>query len=543
VWGRCPHEGGCIPLYPLFYLVFNCAQLLISKYMKKKRLKKAVILSSVSLSSILIIKVLVWDPENNRWLIQDLYYHPPTGEKLTIAPTISQVSTVRSNLIATQINDASKLNATQVSGIFQPVTTEEIKELVQFARKEGKKISLSGSRHSMGGQIVYPNSIHLDMLKFDRFQYNQDKTITVQSGAIWKQIQIELGKHDRAVRVMQDSNIFSVGGSLSVNAHGKDPRFGSLIESVNYFKLINAEGQEIICSRQENSDLFRAVIGGMGLFGIITEINLKTEANSTYEYTVVHRPGTEMIPFMEEQIKRHSLEMIEAQMSVDQSNFLSEAQIYYFNKVKNNPSLKDDVNGENSIWLRKLVYRTSRVADWGKQFRWLMQKQVGPLLDSRQITRNSGMAAPFRTLELNDSQTTDVLQEYFVPVSQTNDFLNDYKALLHKNNMQLINVTVRKVKADREALVSYATEEMYAFVSYYRITKDRSGYAQMIGFTQELMEKLNQINAKFYLAYKGYYTKEQLYQMYPNLNQLFALKRKYDPQMLFNNQWYEEFKK
>lgn len=510
--------------------------------MKNKRLKRAILVCSVSLSSLLLVKVLVWDSENDRWLIQDLYYQPPVDAKLTIAPAITQVSTPQLQPVSAQIDDASKLNATPVAGIFQPQSVEDIQQLIQLAKQSAKKISLSGARHSMGGQIAYPDSIHLDMLKFDRIQYHSDQTVTVQSGATWKQIQTELGKHDRAVRVMQDSNIFSVGGSLSVNAHGKDVRFGSLIESINYLKLINADGQEIRCSRQENAELFRAVIGGMGLFGVVTEVNLKTEANSTYEYTVVHRPGEEMIAFMEEQIKRPDLEMIEAQMAIDSSNFLGEAQIYYFNKVQKNPDLIDDVNGENSIWLRKFVYRTSRMSDWGKQFRWLMQKQIGPLLDPKQLTRNSAMAAPFRTLELNESQTTDVLQEYFIPVSQANQFLEDYKTMLRNHNMQLINVTVRKVKPDQEALVSYATDEMYAFVSYYRITKDQVGYEQMSKFTRQLMENLNQINAKFYLAYKGYYTREQLYRMYPQLHQLFALKRKYDPQALFSNRWYEELR-
>lgn len=65
----------------------------------------------------------------------------------------------------------------------------------------------------MGGQIAYPDSIHLDMLKFDRIQYNSD----------W---------------------------------------FGSLIESINYLKLVNADGQEIRCGCAENVELFRA--GGVG---------------------------------------------------------------------------------------------------------------------------------------------------------------------------------------------------------------------------------------------------------------------------------------
>jgi decaprenylphospho-beta-D-ribofuranose 2-oxidase len=510
--------------------------------MKNQRLNRAILVCSISLSSLLLVKVFVWDSENDRWLIQDLYYRPPADAKLTIAPAIGQVSSPQSQPIATQIDDASKLNATPVAGIFQPRSVEQIQQLIQLAKQRGAKISISGARHSMGGQIAYPNSIHLDMLKFDRVQYNADQTVTVQSGATWKQIQTELGKHGRAVRVMQDSNIFTVGGSLSVNAHGKDVRFGSLIESINYLKLVNVEGEEIRCSREENAELFRAVIGGMGLFGVVTEVNLKTDENLTYEYRVVHRPGADMIAFMEAQSKQADLDMIEAQMAIDESNFLDEAQIYYFRRVEKNPELTDDVDGENNIWLRKFVYRTSRQSDWGKQFRWSMQKHLGPHLDPQYLTRNSAMAAPFRTLELSDPKTTDVLQEYFVPISQVNQFLENYKTILRNHDMQLINVTVRKVKPDREALVSYATEDMYAFVSYYRITRDQVGYEQMSAFTQQLMDDLNQINAKFYLAYRGYYTRAQLYQMYPQLQQLFALKQNYDPQMLFSNRWYEEFK-
>ena len=98
------------------------------------------------------------------------------------------------------------------------------------------------------------------------------------------------------------------------------------------------------------------------------------------------------------------------------------------------------------------------------------------------------------------------------------------------------------MKPDQDALVAYVTDEMYVFVSYYRITKDQAGDEQMSKFTQQLMVNLNKIGAKFYLAYKGYYTKDQLYQMYPQLNQLFALKRTYDPQTLFSHRWYGEFK-
>ena len=510
---------------------------------RKQSPKRTRFIAVLILVVAIVLKVLIWDRENNRWLIRDLYYQAPLAAKLTLAPPIAASSPLLTALIPTEIDDASKLNVTPVMGVLQPRTEAEIQSIVRFAQSHGKKISLSGARHSMGGQIAYPHSLHLDMTRFDQMQYNpQDQTLTVQSGATWKQIQIELGKQGRSVRVMQDSNIFTLGGSMAVNAHGKDSRFGSLIESINFFKLVNAKGQEIRCSRQENPQLFYATIGGMGLLGVITEVNLKTEVNATYRYTVVHKPLTDAIAYMEEQIQRPELEMIEAQVSVDQANFLGEAQIYYFDKIEPNPSLSDNVSGENSIWLRKMVYRCSRSGNLGKQFRWFMQKNIGLQFDPAQLTRNSAMAAPFRTLELSEPETTDILQEYFVPVNQVDSFLQTYRQLLLENNLSLINVTIRKVNPDPEALVSYATQDMYAFVAYYKISKSALGQQQMTRFTQTMMDSLQSIEGKFYLAYKGYYSQQQLYRMYPTIEELFRLKRQFDPQELFYNRWYAEFK-
>jgi decaprenylphospho-beta-D-ribofuranose 2-oxidase len=514
-----------------------------SSTMKRKNsLKKMLLLCTIPIGSI-AIKLLIWDSDNNRWFLQDLYHRPTLESKLTLAPAIDRLSKNPLILQPTTITDASKLHPTLVAAVFQPQSVPEIRQIVAEAKRTNHKISMSGTRHTMGGQIAYPNSLHLDMLKFDKITYNQSaKTITVQSGATWKQIQLALGKHGRAVQVMQDSNIFTVGGSLSANIHGKDPRFGSLIDSVVSFQILNANGQEINCSRTENPELFQTAIGGMGLFGVITEVVLRTDENSSYNYKVVHKPRADMITFMEEQISRPDLEMIEAQMAVDSSNLLGEAQIYYFDKIPTNPKLSDDVTGDNSIWLRKLVYRTSRTGSWGKQWRWFMQKHVGTQLDPAQITRNSAMAAPFRTLQLNDPETTDVLQEYFIPTAQISKFLTEYEKMLRSHNMQLINVTVRKVKLDNSALVSYATTDMYAFVVYYKINKNETGENQMTDFTQGMMDYLNKIDGKFYLAYRGYYTRSQIHQMYPKLANLFRLKQQYDPTEVFFNQWYQTFR-
>ncbi len=470
-------------------------------------------------------------------------YNKISYEKLTLAPPLKNISCLGSQSFnRTEINDASRLNSTVVVA-FQPKTIQEIKQLIELAKSTNQNISLSGARHSLGGQNLYINSIHLNMTHYDQVHYNEkDQSLTIQSGATWKQAQEALGKHGRAIRVMQDSNIFTIGGSLSLNIHGKDPRFGSLIESINWFKIITANGKEIVCSRKENSELFRSVIGGLGLYGVITEVNLKTINNSIYKSEVINAHETNLLDIFEKELQDKNVELIEAQMSVDRDSLMREAQLFVFRKTqKPKFKIKDDISAESNIWLRRIVYLISRQSNFGKEFRWFIQKTFARFLDPPLLTRNSAMSAPFRMLELKDTKSTDILQEYFVPKSKVNDFISVYRSLLLKHKIQIVNITVRKVKKDNEALISYATDEMYGFVSYYTVPMSSQKNIPVMKFTQELTDYLVKIHGNVYLAYKGYYSFEQLNKMYPEMTEVKRLKNKYDPNNLFMNSWYTEF--
>jgi decaprenylphospho-beta-D-ribofuranose 2-oxidase len=485
---------------------------------------------------VLFAKFAVWDNETNRWVISDAVTKPDKSYKATVAsPIVFPTSMVQNTA---WINDASKLNTVLSSDFVSVKVKQDILDAVTKAKKENKKISISGARHSMGGQNL-GSQIHLDMNNYDKvitFE-NVGNSVTVESGITWKLLQEFLITKNRAVRVMQDSNIFTIGGSIGSNVHGKDIRYGSLIESINWFKIVDSSGIETLVDRN-NKELFESVVGGFGLFGIITEVNLKTEPNTNYKYTITHQPAESLIPKFDE-YQSLGAEQIEGHFSVSKDALLQDLQIYYFQPTDKVST--DDVSGENSIWLRKLVYRLSRDSDIGKQFRWFMQTKVSPIVDPSYTTRNGSQAAPFRVLELNDPITTDVLQEYFVPSRKIDEFLPKYRELLRKNNMNLINCGVRKVLADKEALVSYATEEMYGFVCYYNVKKDNNLNSDFRIFTGEMLDYMNTIDAKYYLAYNFMDYNEKIITMYPNIKELLNRKAKYDPQAIFWNQWIEKF--
>ncbi len=83
----------------------------------------------------------------------------------------------------------------------------------------------------MGGQTASPGSLHLDLremnqvLNFDP----QARTIRVQAGIRWCDIQRFVDPHGLAVKIMQTYANFTVGGSLSVNAHGRYIGLGPVV--------------------------------------------------------------------------------------------------------------------------------------------------------------------------------------------------------------------------------------------------------------------------------------------------------------------------
>ena len=135
----------------------------------------------------------------------------------------------------------------------------------------------------MGGQAFRKGGVVLDMRGFNRIVLNESaRSVTVQPGATWHDIQNAL--HPRfAVRAMQSTDIFSVGGSISVNAHGMDHQAGALAKSIKSMRVMLADGSLRTVSPTENKELFDLVVGGYGLFGVIVEAELDIADNLVYQ--------------------------------------------------------------------------------------------------------------------------------------------------------------------------------------------------------------------------------------------------------------------
>lgn len=178
-------------------------------------------------------------------------------------------------------NDISQLEATRVASIVPIRALSDIQE----ALNQPGWISVAGGRFSMGGQTSADQSRQLDCALYNQLIHLDAaaKVVRVQAGMRWRDLQEILDPHNLSVKVMQSFSNFSIGGSVSVNCHGRYVGNGSIASTVRALQIVLPNGEVLETSRAQNSDLFAAAIGGYGLMGIISEVELDVVDNTTLE--------------------------------------------------------------------------------------------------------------------------------------------------------------------------------------------------------------------------------------------------------------------
>lgn len=438
-------------------------------------------------------------------------------------------------------NDISRINPETVSEIIDVHSQQDvINTLKQLP--ENTKITISGTQHSQGGHIIYPNGVVLNMKNFNKVVSvsPKDKLIIVQSGATWAAVQKEANQYGLAVKVMQSSNIFSIGGSLSANVHGRDPRFGPIIETVRSMKVALANGDVVTASRSVNSDLFFSAIGGYGLLGVILEVEIELTENLPLEKETLASSVDAYAEALQHNADKLSLHYGRCSF-VPGKSFLTECYSTNFIASAAGHAISD-LKPEKNIVRNTFIFGVSRKSNLGKAIRWKLQKK---LLDTpgqkTVIDRNPAMQPAVHFLTYNAPEDTDILQEYFVPVEHFPHFFKELKQTLEKHEVNLLSITLRYLKENQESYLSYAIDDMIAVVLYINIELTDQAIQTAKNWTRKLVDLSLKNKGTYYLTYQRFPTLEQFEIAYPKWKKFMAVKCKYDPNEVFFNKFYEQY--
>lgn len=445
------------------------------------------------------------------------------------------------------VEDRSRLLPVKMKAVKAGDSLSAIQQIVRDANAAGDEIAIAGMQHSQGGHTEYPDGILLDMkpyneiLDFDA----EKKTITVQSGATWADIQERINPYGLALKVSQSQNIFTVGGSISVNAHGLDIRNHGLIDTIESMRLLDATGTILELSADQNAELFKAAVGGYGLMGVILDVTLKLTDDALYQIESEQLRYDEYSDYFKEKIKNDQVKMHLARISISPESFLEEMYVMNYSEVAQQDLLTEPqkLKEETLIAVPKFFLGLARLNDEGKEAFWKTQKTYAESVDGKKISRNNVMRSDSEFMEYSHPKNTEVLQEYFVPVDNFEAYIDDLrKTLAEEESFNLLNITIRYVEENEKAVLSYAKEDMFSLVLLINQGTDSQSIEDTGRVIRNMIDVTLDHGGSYYLPYYGYPTKEQMAEAYPRTKEFFELKRKYDPKERFMNLFYEEYK-
>lgn len=277
------------------------------------------------------------------------------------------------------VNDASHLNKTAVYGVVRVTSEDDIRNALQYAREHNLKVTCAGQQHSMGGQTFTHGGLVLDLREFNRMRLDKEhKIVNLQSGVRWWQLQKMLDQEGLSVKSMQSINIFSVGGTLSINAHGIDPAPGPIAPTVRSLRVMLSDGTVVTASPTENAELFRHVLGGYGLFGVILDVDLDVVDNEMYARKTLYMNYTDYASYYEANVENNKdIGLIYGRLSVAPQSFLRETAAHVYTRLPYDgvfPPMKP--NSHNTI--DRLIINFSKRGGIGRWTRWTLEKYVEP---------------------------------------------------------------------------------------------------------------------------------------------------------------------
>lgn len=437
------------------------------------------------------------------------------------------------------LTDVAGLEDTDIAGILRPGSTEDIQQMLEASKSP---VSIGGAGYSMGGQIVAPGSLHLDLRGMRGLIWLDvaARRVRVQCGMCWRDLQDLLDPHDLSVSIMQSYSNFSVGGSISVNCHGRYVGAGPIAHSIRAMRVVTADGTSVETSRTLRPELFSAIIGGYGGLGIVTEVELDLAMNSAMSQQVEFVDIEEYPAFFRERIASdpnailHNADLVPP--GFDRPLAISWIRTNAAPTVADRlvPRDLDYSRQQNLIWMASEFPVSGKLRDHYLTNRLIEEKPV--------VMRNYEASLDVASLEPRTRRfSTYLLQEYFIPEDAFHVFAGRMATVLRDSAANVLNVSIRHSPADVDSLLKWAPSPVYSFVIYFKQRSNARADGTTAHWTRQLIESALAVGGRYYLPYRLHASPGQFLRSYPEAGEFLRIKDEVDPGGRFRNRMWDKY--
>ncbi len=456
------------------------------------------------------------------------------------------------------VNDVhSKLNPTLVHDVVAVDSTAAVQAAIRRGRAENLSLSVSGGRHAMGGQQFGTGTLSIDTRGMNRvIDLDRERgVVQVEAGIQWPQLINQLqqmqngsGRRWSIIQKQTGADRLCLGGALGANIHGRGLGMKPIIDDVESFILVDASGEAKRCSRSENSELFKLAIGGYGLFGVITQIGLRLMPRTKLERVVELVDIDALMGRFDERIAEGYL-YGDCQFSINPGSpdYLKRGVFSCYRPVDDSvPVLSTQKVLSPDDW-RKLyllahndpaqifdVYSSYYLSTSG-QIYWSDTHQLSTYIDDyhQLVDRQTGAVFP----------GTEMITEVYVPRPALGALMTALAEDFRRHHVRVIYGTIRLIKKDTESFLAWAKQDYVCVVMNLHVDHNPQGIFDAADNFRRIIDRAIELGGSYFLTYHRWASRGQTQTCYPQMSRFLELKRRYDPDEVFQSDWYRHYRR
>ncbi|HEU4784249.1 MAG TPA: FAD-binding oxidoreductase [Ktedonobacterales bacterium] len=204
----------------------------------------------------------------------------------TEAPTVDEIATLARQLRGQVIlpEDSDFRAARRLHGlstalpavIVRPVSAADVAAVVTFAREHQLELAVHSGGHSLAHYSVVEGGVVLDLSLMNAIEIDTERrTARLEAGLTWGEVAAALHPHGLGLTAGDTASVgvggLTLGGGIGWFAR----KYGLTIDHVRSIEVVTADGQMVTASATEHPDLFWAMRGGGGNFGVATSFEVE----------------------------------------------------------------------------------------------------------------------------------------------------------------------------------------------------------------------------------------------------------------------------
>jgi FAD/FMN-containing dehydrogenase len=465
----------------------------------------------------------------------------------------ARLQPVRKTVGPLWVNDThSALNRTPVERVVEPRSPAQVCDAVLATARRGESLAVCGARHAMGGQQFLSGGTLLDTRRLNQVRwFDRGRALfEVEAGITWPDVirgylALQRGPgHAYGIRQKQTgADRLTLGGAVAANIHGRGLTARPLVEDIEGLEVVTSTGELLRCSREENAELFRHVVGGYGLFGVVTAVTLRLVPRQKVERQVTRLSIDELIDAFDARIAAgHLYGDFQFATAPDSPDFLRSGVLSSYRPVDSLRAIPHDQRRLSQRDWNELLTLSHRdkqaafrrftefyLATHGQLY-WSDTHQLNLYLEDYHGALDHRLGAAVRGSEM--------ITELYVPRARLVAFMEDVRRDFRMNGVDFIYGTVRLIERERDTALPWARDDWACVIFNLHIDHRPDDIDRAATHFRRLIDHALQHQGSYFLTYHRYARREQVLAAHPGMPEFLAAKLRLDPAERFQSDWY-----